>query len=774
MTKQFSAGDICTFNMFECIVLETKEEKVMIAFAVFSGDEKFFDENDTKWVPPNRLKLVNRPWGTAAKLTEALRTPEKTQKLLSDGITPTFSARKELGIKPEDFSEAEDVVVDLTVDSQVAKIEMKRTHVRKSSLRQKRPVPRTPQLPLSSSSDSSSSDSSSSESPRDSYVDGTGSISGRSVAKNRQARTKPKRSPRKKAIRVSIGETPVPIVPDSYEEDSGRFPSGSATDSSDEFSQEGDAMRRLASEYNQRASDDARRRSLPDEVVFAWDERKRKVDTSSISRRGGSFISAGDSQSVGPSQPATKLSLEETVASMRMRDDANPVDAIRHLWEVVDHLFEPIETIENTLYVVSECLENIMSRATPNVAAETRMMFTTTYSGFTSLTGWVVGILSVMRVTAKFRLQLFSDFMSKIIDKISQKSELKLCYWIAFLVAAPASCEADPVVSSSGFREAVFMYSVGGQEYQSLVDAVTRLIVKCDKNSTLLTPSPAVRACLPSFVVATELLLPMASIIGSFSPFPGEVTPSLNTRLASEFTISIVNYITANIPSISYIPILVKSGGFLPRTDAGESRFDFGKHRGALFKHVIRDKGFCDWSERVIDPSSIGFVEWIDYVSQDRAVAILGTRTLKGDVDLIRLGKENIEVNQIALWICNRGLVAWCALQLFGGLTRRAMVSSRDFSAYAFCVYWLFHTLLLEMGEAGLPSIPPEVSTASLPRPRAEIVKEVFRPILRLGQLYPELSQAVNTAVVAARAKSHNCSADEARNELKAFHSILV
>ena len=101
-------------------------------------------------------------------------------------------------------------------------------------------------------------------------------------------------------------------------------------------------------------------------------------------------------------------------------------------------------------------------------------------------------------------------------------------------------------------------------------------------------------------------------------------------------------------------------------------------------------------------------------------------------------------------------------------------MSSRDFSAYAFCVYWLFHTLLLEMGEAGLPSIPPEVSTASLPRPRAEIVKEVFRPILRLGQLYPELSQAVNTAVVAARAKSHNCSADEARNELKAFHSILV
>jgi hypothetical protein len=369
-----------------------------------------------------------------------------------------------------------------------------------------------------------------------------------------------------------------------------------------------------------------------------------------------------------------------------------------------------------------------------------------------------------------------AEFMQKVVDKLANKTELKACYFIAILFLATTDRFTDqtiPLISSATVRELVYLYPISNPEFQALVEAMLTMILISSHSSspqnsvTVITPSPTVP--FPPGLIASELLVPLSSMLGFMSPLPGDLTLSVNSRLESDFARMLIDFIAAAIPSISYLPALVKSGGFLPPSDPGESRIDFGKHRGANFRHVIKDKGFCDWCERVTDPSSTGFVDWVDFICKDRFYLVMGVRTIRADTELIRIGKESFTGNNISTWISNRGLVAWQTVRFFYGLYKRGFPASINLISYAVCCYWIFSSL-----DPELPTIPIEICTLQLPRPRAEIIKEVFYPLQKLGDIFPEQSGRIKLALLTARAKSFNYSVEEARAELRNLHSIVV
>jgi hypothetical protein len=215
---------------------------------------------------------------------------------------------------------------------------------------------------------------------------------------------------------------------------------------------------------------------------------------------------------------------------------------------------------------------------------------------------------------------------------------------------------------------------------------------------------------------------------------------------------------------------MVKTGAFL--TDQADKKIEFGKYRGSEYRAVVRDRGFCDWTERVVEPSSTAFVDWLDFVLQERQMAVLGPRTVRADVELIRLtichDKENEILEKIKTWFLSRACVLQLCLEFFTILSKRFPDSHHVASllSYSTCAFGIFARL------AAISVDPWESQT--LNRPRAEIVKEVFRPLVDLSKYVPSLRLEIGSAILAARANSHGISVSEARDELKSFHAILL
>jgi hypothetical protein len=203
--------------------------------------------------------------------------------------------------------------------------------------------------------------------------------------------------------------------------------------------------------------------------------------------------------------------------------------------------------------------------------------------------------------------------------------------------------------------------------------------------------------------------------------------------------------------------MLLKGGGFLPPRDIGQQRIDFSKHRGLSFYHVVKDKGFCDWSERIADPSSNSFVDWIDFILWTRQVGIMGVRSVRADVELIRLSND---FHKIDLWIVNRALTARRAIDFLSSIP-----TAREYTAYAQCMYEVFRRI----EPAHL-----EPLTEPLGRPRGEIVKEFFRPLLKLAAVAPSWKQRIVEAIVHVRADTYGVSPHDARNELISLHSLVL
>ena len=796
MSVKFLVGDICTYNRFECRVESVDESahpgKVKIAFAVFiDGDGKqTYDENDTKLVPPNRLKLVRRVWNesllksVAALESMSPQTPKSARKSMHASFTPSFSARQR-------NARSNDSPIDdkENRDSGLANVRVSETKLKKPRIatRKKRSPkkPRQPRRSISHSSDdvipivpdsysesspgrkarrrskaySESSGSSSSDSSDSSSSDYS-SLSGSSVGVNprrksragRGSRPDPKPRIKRASMRVSLDDSPIPIVPDSFTSEEYDLDSqpNSAVISLASDSQESDHMRSLALAYEERARK-ADRSSWTREVEFDWDPRKGRVKlvTGLPKQRD---LSTGSSFIVQDTPPIADIVHRNTVASLWKRfenPDKKNLDTIKEMWKYIDELYAPLDKVDEIFSFVRHLTSSV--EFTSNIAAETRMAFTQTGFACTSVPGWIASVATVALFTARFKKQLFADFMGKLADKCSTRFDIKTCYIIALLLVvkhdatAGASLDGDPLVNTLICKTIVSTYTAQNTEGQDLIELLI---------TTIISANP-----LPFAV--NELLSILAGVLGSFSPAPMDVTESLTYKLSSSFACRLITYIGSCLPNPSYLPMLVKGGGFLPMKDIGQQRIDFSKHRGLSFYNVIKDKGFCDWSERIPDPSSVSFVDWLDFVLWTRQVCIIGARSVRADVELVRLAGDH---STVQLWARNRALVALRSIDFFDSIPQKHLV--KDHVAYAQCMYEVLRRICDDSSLSPLTEIQ---------RPRGEIVKELFRPLLKLGSVVttiPGFKERVVDSIIAVRAETYNCSMEEAKSELISIHSL--
>lgn len=717
---RFREGDLCTHNRFECKVVSTNEDdkKVCIAYAVFVGDQRIFDENDMKWVPESRVTLVKRDWSgiplqhleDSAPITAG--TPKNTHDY-SCSFTPTFSERRKLRENKENSRERS--------DRRGRKLSKKKSGIIRKSV-------------ISINSVSSTDRSASSSSSEDSLE------------------TQPiKTRNGKRREKMKIVESPIPIVPDSfdihYDEDDGSF----SEESDESFSQERQKMVKLASLYESRAEKD-RCSILSDEVEFAWDSKRKKVKALSVGSVSSFLVE--DTPPIAP--PVRRKTLEDLrieFSTEKITGCSNCTQLLKELWTKIDSIF----VLPHQLDLVISLLADITEQVPANVSSEIRMEFTDPKTGFKSVGGWTAGIASVMLLAKKFKKNLFSDFLEKIRRKISDKFlHVKLCYFIALLNVFPVP--EDPILSAPTIREMCRAYGNENPEGQALVESCILALLDTEAGWSVISN-------------LSEVIISLAALISSNAPVPADIVVSNCENLGSDFTKKVSKFISEKLPSLSYHTMLVKCGGFLPQTDQGEHRIDFGKYRGASFISIARDRGFCDWTERVSEPSSTAFVDWLDFVVKDRQFAVLGPRTIRADVELIRLSilqqnNEKDSIKKIRNWFLNRACQIQICVAFFNSLMKRFPDPiSRDLLSYAYCAYTVFANLAdVQKQEFHLPR---------LNRPRGEIVKEIFRPLIRLGQLVPPaIRLEIGSAIISARALSHEISIEEAREELKNYHAI--
>lgn len=431
--------------------------------------------------------------------------------------------------------------------------------------------------------------------------------------------------------------------------------------------------------------------------------------------------------------------------------DGNYMQMFRQLWEDIDSIHvHPSEFVG-----LIERISKLSLEVQVNISSEIRMEFTDARTGFRSMGGWTAAISSVMVMAAKFRKNLFSDFIEKIRKKISDKFQIKLCYFLALLHISPVP--NDSVLAVSTVRDMCGNYSVQNAEGQALIEACISGIIGHESFS---------------YFNVSEVLAPLSALLSVNAPSPSEILVSNNESLGSEFSRKVSQFIAKKLPSVSYDSLLVKTGGFLPQEDEGERRIEFGKYRGSEFRSIAKDRGFCDWTERIPEPSSTAFVDWLDYVLKDRQLAVLGPRTVKADIELIRLtilqNKENVCTEKVKNWFLNRAILTQLCVYFYSELLQRfPQASVRDLLAYSICANNVF---------SHLSNVPIKTFGIDfkLGRPRGEIVKELFRPLVRLSQLVPALRLDIASAILSSRAASHEISIPEAREELKNFHAISL
>lgn len=554
---------------------------------------------------------------------------------------------------------------------------------------------------------------------------------------------------RKSIARVSLdGDSPIPIVPDSYDftdnEDSESFPISAVSVVSD--SQDCDQMRSLARQYEERARKTYRN---SDEVRFQWDAKNNKILLAvPTQRRNPSTASSFIVKDTPPIAPAAlepqrpKKSLDSLYEEFPDSELATTtVETIRRIWSFVDDLMVPVDITGIAKLIDFLAKASAVMGCQSNIAAELRMTFTHPSFGLKSMTGWIAAIATVALLVWRFKKQLFDDFIEKIAEKCNSRFELRVCFAIAILNVEVSQEHA--LCAPPAFREVLSQYCKQNLEGKDLIETLIFSVIKSRQSMPLLLPA-------------------LGSILGSLAPPPMEVTESMNFKLGSEFAKKLASFLGSQLPNIQYLPLLVKGGGFLPPTDIGQLRVDFGKHRGMAFQHLIKDKGFCDWTERVSDPSSTSFVQWLDFILWHRQICVIGPRTIRGDVELIRMaGDKKIEEHTL-LWLENRAIVCLRALDFFENIKPRTNVVTEHI-AYTQCVYEVLRKV---------SDNPALQQLETLTRPRGEIIKEFFRPMIRLGTIVPSMKQRVANALIAVRARTHQCSLEEARTELISIHSL--
>jgi hypothetical protein len=108
--------------------------------------------------------------------------------------------------------------------------------------------------------------------------------------------------------------------------------------------------------------------------------------------------------------------------------------------------------------------------------------------------------------------------------------------------------------------------------------------------------------------------------------------------------------------------------------------------------------------------------------------------------------------------------VALRSIDFFNAIPQKHLV--KDHLAYAQCVYEVLRRIFDDSSLSPLTAIQ---------RPRGEIVKEFFKPLVKLGSIVttiPKLKDRIVDSIIAVRAETYNCSIEEAKSELISIHSL--
>ena len=777
----FKIGDICTYNRFECRVesIDETNKKLEISYAVFVNEERVFDENDRKIVPMSRVKLAHRVFEQFGHppIEQTVSTPKSTHSVSPHSPTEslTFSVRRE------------------------------RFHIRTPKERpvgtkkkRKKILLRTPRIDLSDSSESAHASERKIYSRSITQKDKSGSRRRKSARKSREKISS--KSPN------SSGSSPVPIVPDSYlDSDMDSSSSGSSMSSSfvsetfsdeyqdnseSQFSQEREAMRQLATSYERRSAAEATH-TVRDEVEFIdWDPRTKRVIGKELS---SSFVLVDETDdprrrsSVSP--PAGRI--EEIVEKFRLDHTANdstastagstvfptkpPINLNDHivngLWKYVDTIsvVDGWSKLDSLISALDEVVMSIQNspNCSGNTATDLRMILTGggPPRAKTHL-GWFTIFYTTLLLTYNLKKQLFSRICETIFEKFSTKIDIKIIFLIAYVyvVSRGGSVGDDPPIKFPIFVSTLSVYPNQGSDIRKILRFFTSVVM--DNFFTLFPPASV-----------TEFLPFLSSLASHCTcPRPADVTVSINEFLENadknSFIDKILNFIVSNFPPVGGL-VLIRCGGFIPPVDTGSTILSFSKLKGKNFHSVLRyERGFCDWVERLPEPFSAECVDFIDFVCLDRYWCSLGPRTLRADIEYIRLAKENIGQEQVELWLENRGLICGKIFKFFTSLSEKFPANNNclEYVSYARCAYDTFRYLVPAIGYSD-----PLVSRIhSLPKPRGEFVKEVVRPLMRLADLFPVFKKRIHESIVHARAEAYECSIETAVHELRSFHGIII
>jgi hypothetical protein len=630
-----------------------------------------------------------------------------------DILSPTFSDRQERCIT----TTQQEGVVEIEDDSQVRVIspptkndipEVRRRRSKHTPVRSAK-RPSRPTRAVSPSSASSSFSSSSSSPPV-------------------QRRRSPKRNA---GVRVA-GQVTVPIVPDDCSDDWSSEGYSMASSDQDEFSQEREILMRKAEEYEARVG------------------RKRVFRASVTSVASSAFIISDTPDDLSiPKKPVVSHSpFIDRLERLLNTPSAGPVIArIKEVWGLCDSCRDLIE-FAGIARMLTSWFELILKPiSSPNTVAEIRIAFTDT--NFSSHIGWFGGIFLTLTFSQVFKPTLFPVLAEKVAQKIpSHKHDIRLIMFIASVY-----CGVSPI---PGADVQILNYAKWGAETQNIIK---QLVLAILENESRLSQAWLM-----------DLLKPVSRLISWFCPPALDCSVSLTEQLQTDPLIDkILNFLARH--GDTHFPVLVKCGGFSPDPLEGQRTLTFGKHRGRPFSQVIHDKFYTKFTKSEIkEPRDKDTAGWVDYVCVNDQFCVLGPTSLRAEVEVIRLGKENIRNPEN--WLRNRAAAAARCLDFYKMIKRPTSYIS-DLIVYTECVCLMFERIIgwIDSPRADHSLIPLNLTNLA---PRAELVDEVYRPLIRLCETFPKYRPAIANGVLVSRAAFAIVSLEQARDELRATRGLVV
>ena len=751
----YLAGDICTHNKYECKVISSDlcSKLVEISYAVFlNNGEKIF-EDEIKTVPANRLKLISRIGGHADVVSD------------TDSL-PSFSVRQERWMSTNSSCVDLTATCDETPPGSDPDVCLKRLRDKPSRARREtRCQPEVESSASYSSAISSSASSVRSSSSDESLKQQENRVKKR-LANNSKRNTRESNiaenshiKQRRQAQNIStrVGhKSPAfdyitnPIVPDCDVDSSVSSSSYSSVTHVKQRRQTKRVTTRV--HHKSPAFDDITNPIVPDWDVdssasssscsssdefsqehLAMERRARELERKAShdehisysdevvfewdSRR-KKVVQFIDSQESSPQiVEKTIHTIQNVELYFQSQTDKSEIETLTATILYTDSIHESVN-VEKLFECIKNCLNS--RKFCPNIATEMRIFLVS--STFKSQTGWLTAVYISLYLAYVYKRQLFCDFATRIYDKMTC-NELKLIFLLSsnewFDELAGLLQNVHTVLSE---------YTQSPPDTRRLIEQF--VLIKTKQN-------------LPCEMIQA----PICQILAAVFPPPGELVSS--PKMVSHVS-QIVEYV------LHFWPIKArKFGGFLPCT-SDNHRFTFGNYKGVTFRQVLSgEKKYCDWAERLVDPFSLEIVHWIDYVCLDRYWCVCGLRAVRTDIDIIRISKNS---SLIPIWIESK------VAQLKICVAFYQRLNWDEYLVYASCVLCMFQCLSSTGSE--------QTSVSTQKSCRAEIVKEVIRPLIRLGEFAPEWKTKIANAILLGRATIYKYTIEDAKRDFKTIHGI--